>query len=486
MLLRFRGALRAVRAAPRTPAALALRLASALLAACGSRSSLPLGTIDPAGAGGAGGSGPASASATASSASAASSASSASTTASTGAGGSGGAGGADACELAAASPVLGLAAGDNLSQRKPVLTPSSDDGKLVTVVASWSVVEGPAFPEELRHTTFQPWTVWPADGTIEPSYLADFEGGISFAAAPAPQSHFGLLFLRPDGLFVTLGMVAHTGAIAPALAIAEDADAALFLSRGQAKHLLGYRDTTPLGYARVAIGFAQETPGGTIAYEGPFGVGCATSGPAADAAAIGDGWLLAIANGVPLASTACDAAPKEIGPAARIQVGQVTPDGALAPALDMEGNVPVAQLEIVPRSDGAWLVWTRATGGGASPIQAARLDGAGQIVVGPFDVSDSGDVPLTGWLAADRLGDRLVVASVNDPAGNPAEIVVRVIDSSGETVGRGVLGPGPLMPGALDVLGSADGESGVVVAWAEPGPPDRVRLARLACPTPLP
>jgi hypothetical protein len=400
-------------------------------------------------------------------------------------GDTGGQGGDPPCSvLTLHEPVLTLAGGEMHHQRQPVLTASSGDANVVTVVTEWMVVESPVDPPaELRHTSMSPWDAWPSDGTIEPSYLADLDRGATFAATRSGDERFAVLAgdgddpSPPDGVHAHLALTPGSGMqSATSIPIDEFADLAHFIAASPSAFLVGFNKQ--LLHEQTYMGIAASADG-TTTYLGPFHVACDPDGPSADAEAVGETWLIAASSGADLATDSCFTSL--VGPADRIHIAGVDGSGELSAGETVFTQSPVTRVRTAAHRDGMWVAWTEAGIDAVAPIHAVRVDTAGTVVTAVIDLA----MPLqhaaqTGSIAADRLGTRLAVAWVDDPAGNPPDVAVAVHD--GETlVAEALYQPEGGVFGAVSVLGSPAGDA-VLVAWSElVGSESRVRLARFDC-----
>lgn len=429
-------------------------LAAALLAACGARTEL---RVDAAasgpGSGGAGGAG--------------------------GAGGSGGGGGPpEGCVLRLVDPIASLDGGDGWHKRQPDLTYSSDDLRRVTLAAGWGLASLPDPPRELRHTSFHPWDDWPADGLLGPSYLADLDGGVSFAVAPAPGDLLALAFTRPDpGIWHSPGFIPESGSVPPVVEVDFAGERVLFQVAGPSRHLIGSESPrlppNANGGFETTFTSAAASPIATAA----LSLGCSDAPASADAARFGSTWILALASGAPDPFMTCstDTVP---GPPTRVELHWMDEemvnvgfgDAALAEA-------PVSRIQMAPHPDGgAWLAYTHASGGG-SALLLGRVDLPGAFVTLPAVLIEPA-APIA--FSADAMGEHLALAWSGELS---SAIVVTLVDRDGVIVGGAEVPTGGPVAGAPSVLGRPDGR-GLLVAWSEASPAgegDQVKVARLEC-----
>jgi hypothetical protein len=157
------------------------------------------------------------------------------------------------------------------------------------------------------------------------------------------------------------------------------------------------------------------------------------------------------------------------------------PPTATLGAVD-DGISQVDAIAMAGRSDGAWLVWSRnALQGDPGAIYAARLDADGNLAAGPWKLAESVEL-YTGSIAADRLGDDLVVAWAS-VYGAPTRIEVRRLDGAGAEVATASIEVEDRVPDPVAVLGSPAG-NGVLLAYTQQPQGEisrKVHLRRLGC-----
>jgi hypothetical protein len=398
-----------------------------------------------------------------------------------GGGGTGGIGpgGSGGCsELVIVGPIASLAGGSGFHQRQPALTPSSTAGDRVSVVSEWFVVEGPqGIPSELRHTAFQPWDAWPVDGMLAPTYLADLDAGVSFAAAPSPGDRLALLMSDgsdpqpPAGVLFSPEFEPGQGTVPVKYSVEPNADAARFisLSNEAPQHLLGFeRPTLP----RTAwLASATTRPNG-VSISAPVPFGCADTEMSADAVPFADGWLLVGSSAMSGVGGVCPD-PGPIGLIDALLVARVVFGGFI----EWIFAYPVPQVirvRATPHPLGVLAVWADTAG-----INASAFDEVGTLIEN-FAVSSPPDNPSGESIGAGLLGDQLVVAFVDQRIDNPNDIVVRVFEN-GAVANEARVQPLALQPDPISVLGSPDGQT-VLVSWSETEDgAARVRVARFEC-----
>ena len=134
-------------------------------------------------------------------------------------------------------------------------------------------------------------------------------------------------------------------------------------------------------------------------------------------------------------------------------------------------STSLVQLHMVPRSDGAWVVWQTGDSETSGPLEALRIDQAGQPLSSAIELVGEGTVFETVGLAT--LGDDLAVAYSDAFDPSTPTIVVEVFADDGFPKAGAMVTPlawpRPNEPYAL--LGSPS-EDALLLAWsaAEPDP----------------
>jgi hypothetical protein len=467
---------------PSLPRLVLPAVASAWLAACGSRSTLQ----DEDGATAAGGG-----SAGATSATSATSTTSSSTT-STGSG----VGGAPACDdlFLSGNPITSDAPLFEMATR-PRLVPATDGGKLVSVVLARQLNEGPTWPPtRIVHAQIEPWDVWPE--SLGAEYQVCSFGGDAFEAAPAlpaEQPGFATLFYLPTGQFPSdmyLAPAVSPGASYDPFPQGTQWDAwepawGVALARGSAGHLAAHEYTVgngpnPPTFLDVALVDAA-TPGVTVVP----GVTCANTPFPAAAVPTSGGFLVATAAG--RAFGACfddDGAP---GPADEVQVIRVDQaSGQLTLSASFQDPDPIAHLALAGRADGAWLVWQN-NGQSAlqpPPVQAVRLDASGAVAGSIFQVTKDGETDRP--FAAAALGPWLAVAWIAAFDASASVIHVDLFDESGAFVIGTSITTAPFGAPATSLsLLASPGDNQLLLAWAgivpSPSVQATLQVARISC-----
>ncbi len=395
-----------------------------------------------------------------------------------GAGGSGGAGGAGGApgDCVVELPVAELAGTGFYAQYRPTLVRSSADGETATLAAAWQIPEGPGEipPAEIRHTSFQPWSSWPADGLLGPSFLADLDAGESFATAPAPGG-FALAFantLAPPpepSLYFMPGLVPGSGAIPPSTLVLSTFARVHFAALGAGAHLVGVSVGGP---APDVTEVARIEGNGSVTLLNALG--CSGDAGIASGAPVGDHFVVAFSAAHGVAAPGCPI--PNPGPAEHVLVARVGAGVQIVSELD-PGPGSIAALHAVPAVDGAWIVWSRFSGS-SHPVTIARVDGEGQLLFGPIQTSIPTDPQ---WLGAAALGDRLALGWFSHEENLGSRVEIAVLDAAGQLVGEGSLSLGAFAQGPVSLLGSPSGGS-LLASWAQTSPESfHAKVARFDC-----
>ena len=383
--------------------------------------------------------------------------------------------GPDTCaafELVGSIATIG--GGEGWDLRRPDLTFSSDDGARVTLAAAWSPAGAPdGETSQLRYVSFFPWSDWPEHGSLEPSFVAHPQGGAAFMVAPSRGDRVAATFIEPSlpgTVTFSSDLVPGIGFATPGETLAISLSRLLFTIDGPSTHLIAFDRGNPhKSYYNVEI----HMRGGSID-ESLLG-GCASEPVSADAVRFEDGWLVAMSNSVRWPSFHCTT-ESEFGPATRIDTLYLSEDASESfMGVEFETGFPIGHLALAPRSDGAWLVWTK-TAQIQSSLRIAHMSRTGGLLffVGATELTTR---PPSAFAVAD-LGDRLVIARVEDPAAGVALTVIGGSDTAASHRTLSAVGP---VVGAPALLTSRAGDR-ILVAWTEAWPEgDRVRVAQLEC-----
>lgn len=448
-----------------------LAVALVFVAACG-RSVLAV----PRGDGGEGGQGGGGAPDASSSSGPSTTSSTTSTTTSTGAGGQGGSGACTAFDFV--GPVLGIAGGAGYRQIQPRFVQPTPD--TVTVVAEWRDAGGSGGPppSELRHTTFAPWGLWPA-GDIGPSYLADLDGGRSFAAtvpAGSADGTFDLLFRGAAGVRFMPSVLADSGLIPPAIT-ADAADARVL-------HATSLADLSLFALERGAgPGNLREIVLGSVVRGGPGPVAevvrwCSNdfSGGASVPRPGGD-FVVAQSYGsdAPCSGSAPDPTLLDLGTLA-LDAGAAP---AFQPMVTLSAAGPLRRMRATGDGGGMWLVVQVEL---AEPsLLLLHFEPTTGVVTGPLELLGPGEVGR-GPLAVTMLGERVLVAWVDDPQAFEPALQLALYEPDGTLHARGSAPTEGDTVGPLSLVGGPSGTSALVGWSLDLGDKeDRIRLLRVDC-----
>jgi hypothetical protein len=195
-----------------------------------------------------------------------------------------------------------------------------------------------------------------------------------------------------------------------------------------------------------------------------------------DAAASPDGWWV-LARSAPSGACADDVPPAV---ADRIEITSFDPDGGEQFGVGVDESNDVLELELGTRLGDAkhWLAWRTA----ASGIRTSVVEPHAEAATAPSTAVGVERVPLS--LGSGPLGDRLLLAWVEDPMGNPPDVVAAVVAEDGSVrevtvaADRSALGPVSIVADPV--------ARGALVAWEELDSDGarRITAARLRCVTP--
>lgn len=432
-------------------AALALVL---FASACGAKSELPLpGSGGRSGAAGVGGSG-----------AVAGSGGVAGTGGASGSGGASGIGGAP--PWATGTTCTGFVDRGSRSidegawrDEQPALVLSSADLSRATLAFERMPTASGVVTLELGQVDFAAWGDWPGAPLGQASTLYK-DGGYTFRLSRAVGGGFAVLAERfSAGLAVGIALATSVTPGQPmdnpvALGVAQDQPA--FLARGESDHLYGY---TTGGSGSHLLLTARAPDNGRPVLPG---TGCASDAIHADAVRMPGHYLVATSSSRPFGT--CLNAGDGSNPADRFQVA-VVPDSGQA-SLAWEWNDAVDDLALVPRSDGAWVVWQAKPNVTVAPIFAARLDTDGNLLTLP-NAFGKQSAALAGF-AVDRVADDLALAwvDVNVPSGPTIHVQLFDQDAVNDPHLDFAIQPAPPQwpTGPLSLLGSPDGQH-LLVSW---------------------
>ncbi len=336
-------------------------------------------------------------------------------------------------------------------------------------------------PTELRHTSFDAWGPWPADGTIGPSYLADYDGGERFAAAPAidgfslffagksPSPHLTYLSPLTPGSGKIPGSFQLGAAQADPLFVTQSAKADI--------HLMGFAGSVVVPHDFNLIQQADSSSSPIVT----FGLGCASVSIAAAGAPAFGGSLIAFSSGAGFMDPTCQSGGI-MHAATHLLVAQVDDKATFLPLARSRTSQERARS---PRSRCCPAGTMSGSSGltrsaAALRFRIARMDATGAITSGILEVPLSIDPSM---ISAARLGDRLALAWMSSAPDGLAILHVSVFDGSG-VVAEADIPRGELATGRTALLGSPSGDA-LLVSWVEGVFSSReVLVARLACSLP--
>ena len=385
--------------------------------------------------------------------------------------GSGGVGGGfggnpSSCdELLVQTPFASVEHAPGSEDTEPALV-ATGDGSDVTVVFERAEAIG---QHSIRHATFSPWQPWTGNA-IAPVRLALSDPALyKYPVAKSDNGRFAMAPRLGGGLVLFAPEVdPNADGLGEVLPLGNDGVPLFAAESPPGFHLVGVSSGMMLS-AHIVNGMSASQQV----------LACGLGVNVADAAPYQGGWLVAFANEPTAPPVGCSAAANG---ATRLDVVRVGADGAITPLTSVEGDTPIAEVSVAPHPKGAWVTWRTASGGVVEPIRYLRADLQAGKIEGPWSLSAPTDVPMDGLDTA-ALGDRLVVAWGNDPANNPPDLTVSVIENDALKT-QAVIEPGFF--GHLSVIGSPD-ERSVLVAWrdGEPVSQSHIGLARFDCLTGL-
>jgi hypothetical protein len=388
-------------------------------------------------------------------------------------GGVGGVGGNPACDgLFQFGDTVSVEHPPQFNDESPQFARSSDSGEQLTAVFTRQLANGTG-ARSLVHATLSPWQAWPSS-VVSPAFttFSSVELDPTFAVGGSFENHFAVLVAHASLVNSFVPRVdPHSQKAGPNLTV-NSTGQPLFVSAGfGGQHFLASSD------GKMMRGHIEAFNGSSFAPSIDFVLACGLGATVADAVPVEGGWIVALANEPTAPPVGCSAAANG---ASRLDVLRVDVGGAVSPISSLDAGAPIVQIAAASHSQGAWITLRVASGGIVAPIRWLRVDAKNFSVVGSGDVSDPGDFPLDGFDAT-AIGKRLAVVWGNDPANNPPDLTVSVIEESGQKVIQTAIEPGFFGP--LSVAASPSGNS-VVVGWhqtAAQGSGANVRLARFDC-----
>lgn len=385
-----------------------------------------------------------------------------------GSAGSAGSGGSGPCQgLALVEPILEIVRPATHADDVPLLTASSDDGEQLTVAFQRYEPAVPGGARQALHASLRPWESWP-ESDIETTFSTFTSVGLdpTFAVGHGFSDRFSMLVSHSSLVDSFAPRVNPNASSAGPNLTLSTKGAPVFVARGSAGwHLVADSDGHVLmGHVIRLLDSNIEVTDVLLACGGDAGV--------ADAVAHGEGWLLALGNEKTAPPTGCSAAAN--GPT-RLDILFVDQAGGITPLHSLDAGAPITDISVAPHPEGAHVTWRVMSGGLIAPIRWLRIDAAANAIVGPGDVSGPGDAPLGGFDAA-AMGEHLAVVWRNDPADNPPDLTLTLLDPQGTLVAQTALEPP--FTGRPSIAGAPAGDS-VVVAHQESG--TTVKLLRFDC-----
>ena len=381
---------------------------------------------------------------------------------SSGVGGAGGSAGSvpECSGIQLGAPIATIDPEGGGQDTSPELVWANEEGSVVTAVfsreldASFTVL----------HASVSPWTNWMTE--VPTTFLTADAAPLSpvFAAGPGINGSFPVLVRQPGQVpFLVPNVPASGNGPVPSLEMMFG-DEPAFVANGSAGTFVGMYD----GPSRILISVAVPKYVPNIAT-----LACASEQPLADAEPIPGGWLMAASTGQLM-----NTCKQPYLPPHRIEIVRNIPQGGSAFATEhlalLEVGATVQSLATAPHGDGMWIVWKSMLASGPRIEWALYRQSTGGITRGT--IGSTADVPLE--LAAGSLGDSLIVAWSNDATGDPLDLVVTVLDDSGQVTATTAIEA--QFFGPISVVGSPAGSS-AVVAWGSSGYPQRIQLARFDC-----
>jgi hypothetical protein len=279
--------------------------------------------------------------------------------------------------------------------------------------------------------------------------------------------HFGLLVAHPTVVSFAPRVSANQSDAGPTVTL-QGTTPVFAIDGGPDRHLLGILSADNELYVHAVESSSLQVSIATI--------GCASSPIRAGAVRYGDGWLVAYSNGQFAPATGVCASSVGAGQPTRIDIVRVHATFTTEYHGSLEFQTPIIALAVAPHPSGVYVVWRQASGGIVAPIRWVRFEPSTAGWVGPGEVSTPADFPLE--LTATALGENLAVAYGSDPAGNPADIVLKVQDPFGTLLAEAAFEP-PFY-GPLALIGSPDAQS-LVVGFSGGGAEPSIELARFDC-----
>lgn len=386
---------------------------------------------------------------------------------------------------------VSLAGGSLFHQRGPKLTFTNAASSRMTVASGWQSVEGPSpLPTELRHSSFFPFESWPA-GDFGPTYLADFDGGVTFAIDSQGGALFAALLGDGDtstplaGIHIQNGLVANSGDfVSPVQLDAEASDALFVVNHDAGEVLAGTRasDEPDLGIYSMRLTTMTPVNGNIV---GPNTIACADLPPTAGAVAANgfdsSVFMVATSNSGNPGDSVCEFGAGNIGGPNRLQVLIVDNQGDFFPVQDLEMPGEILRLKVAPIVvegflEGMWIAFTII--GPESPyVGLMRVDASG-LVQQSLAVSDELVEPSV--LELGTMGnEHHALVGYGQSDGVLPSVGFKLFDQDGNELAQLGFSSAAVLS---DILGSPN-ELMAVAAFTElePNGRNRVLLQRLEC-----
>ncbi|MSP24048.1 MAG: hypothetical protein EXR75_02565 [Myxococcales bacterium] len=312
---------------------------------------------------------------------------------------------------------------------------------------------------------------WPPVTTV--AFLLDMTSTSFAVSRNADEKSVAILTRAKASTGLSFGLAdPMSGGWSPLFNADASADRALVVDAGVQQHFVAMEAPgafTPSPSYQLRVGL--KTPLVEDGYWGPLDVACKATPFAASAVATSKNWLFAH-TGAQL--TSCqDKVPPDAS--ALISIKRVAPGSLLAAATLQVATSPM-QLALLPRADGAWLLYLESP----ETMTAVRLDAFGQVELGPLAVAASAGAEYA--FAADRLDDGFIFAMRDDPAGNPPDLRLVVADANAALIAEAwLVDPPPIVTAPQLVFDPVTRQALVVFAGIDASGGPVLYAARFAC-----
>jgi hypothetical protein len=334
----------------------------------------------------------------------------------------------------------------------PRLAATSADGAQVTLVVREQADPIPLdVAPALAQVTLHPWDSWPDS----PLGTALFAASVQEFVVPK----------RPDdGL--TVWLFASTFATGPQMVLLNGASTDVPWPSEALVHpsLVGAPSfvTTELSGTRTVgtvigsgINYATINLATAAGFEGmPPDIGCAAGPMAMDGVRVAARFVTAYTH-----APGCTA-PNTLSLVTVVEAGNILEETYTQPL-----DTSLAQVQLVPRGDGAWLIWQLEDGETSGPLETLKLDDEGKPIGEPIVLIGSGTI--FEKVALSVFGDGLAVAYTDSFDPGPPSIVVAVFDGDGSPLAQASLTPQawPRVAEGYGLIGSPAGDA-LLLSWA--------------------